>query len=72
MNSELDRVLGYAVNENDAGFDGTFLACAFLHNKLKSGLHVSQKNLAARWLAIKGIDWYSHTTQGTVDANYYL
>ena len=64
MTSELDRVLGYAINEKEASFDGIYLACVFLHNKLKSGLHFSQKDLAVRWLALKGIDRYSHTLRG--------
>ena len=66
MSSELDRVLGYVVNDNDVDFDGVFLACTFLRNKLKTGLPVIQKNLASRWPQNKSIDWYEDPIRGFV------
>ena len=64
MTSELDRVLGYVMNENEASFDGIFLACVFLHNKLKSGLHDFQKDRTVQWLAMRRADWYTDTMPG--------
>ena len=64
MASEMNWVLGYVIDERDASFDGTFLACTFLHNKLKSGLHSSLQTQASRWLAFKGLDWYEDFSQG--------
>ena len=74
MDAELNRVLGYVIDENDASFDGVFWACTFLHNTLKSGLHSSLQSLASRWLAVKGVDWYEDFLRGkyTCTLNFYF
>ncbi|GAU91840.1 hypothetical protein RvY_04019 [Ramazzottius varieornatus] len=59
ITSELDRVLGYTINELNSNFDATYLVGTFLHKTLRFTLTAGDKSIASRWLAIKNAEWYT-------------
>ncbi|GAU90418.1 hypothetical protein RvY_02835 [Ramazzottius varieornatus] len=64
ITSELDRVLGYTINELNPNFDAIYLVGTFLHKMLRFTLIARDKSLASRWLAIKNAEWYTEVQKG--------